>query len=279
MGRVALYNNVDLFYNGVKAACIGNYECIDDGEAHMRLVDAVAQDAAQLGFPYLIGPMNGSTWDDYRFSVDHKYPLFFTEPEHHWYYNRQFQQFGFEVMAKYVSGISDCSNYLKLNTSKFDSLYQNGVDVRQIDIDDFENELKRLYEFCIIAFQNNFLYTPISFTYFRQKYLVAKNIIDPEFFRIARDVNGSIVGFMFCIDDLYNRRERNLIIKTIARHPDEKWKGMTNLLGDTIYSLAREKGYKHVLHAFMHEKNASVTVSKNFSGSVIRNYALYGIRL
>lgn len=277
--RAALYNNPRLNYGNKRAACIGNYECVADNEIAQQLLKEIAKEAKALGFEYLIGPMNGSTWDDYRFSIDKNSPTFFTEPDHHLYYNDQFNAFGFEPVSKYISGISDCTNYKEADPATFKSLYANGLSVRLVNLDDFDNELRKLYDLCTLAFKNNFLYTPISFERFKEKYQSAKQVINPEFFIIAEDTNEDIVGFMFCIDDLYNRQEKNLIIKTIARHPDEKWKGMTNLTGDMVYTLARDKGYQHVLHAFMHESNASTSVSKNFAGSMLRNYVLYGMEL
>lgn len=277
--RAALYDNPHLSYKERKAVSVGNYECANDQSISNELLSAIQTDAKSLCAAYLIGPMNGSTWDDYRFSIDHNYPTFFTEQEHHLYYNDQFKKFGFNEIANYVSGISDCTNYQTKYPDVIENLYKKGLTIRLADLDDFEDELKKLYGFCSLAFQKNFLYTPINFDYFKEKYLQAKKIIDPEFFRIAEDANGNIVGFMFCLNDLYNTSEKNLIIKTIARLPDEKWKGLTTVTGDIIYSLARDKGYQHVLHAFMHQSNASVSVSKKFAGSVIRNYALYGKKI
>ena len=276
VARAALYNNEDLFFDKKRAACIGNYECAEDLSYSAELLTAIVNDAKSIAAEYIIGPMNGATWDDYRFALNHERPPFFMEPFHHLYYNTQFANFGFEPLAHYVSGISDCTNYQPASAGTFEKLYENGVQVRPIHLTDFDKELEKLYSVCMLAFRNNFLYTPVSFQYFKEKYTAAKEVIDPDFFRIAEDRDGNIVGFMFCITDFYNKEENSLIIKTIARHPDEKWKGMTNLIGDMIYTLARDKGYKNILHAFMHQNNASVSVSKNFSGSVFRKYILYG---
>ena len=277
--RAALYNNPHLIYNSKKATCIGNYECVDDHKIAAVLLTTIQQDAKALGAAYLIGPMNSSTWDDYRFGIDYNYPTFFTEPQHQLYYNDHFRSSGFSAIANYISGISDCTNYQTTDPETIRRLTENGVRVRLVNIDDFENELEKLYRFCSIAFKNNFLYTPITPERFKEKYLQAKQIIDPDFFRIAEDGDGNIIGFIFCLNDLYNTSEKNLIIKTIARLPGDKWKGLTTLTADMVYTAARDKGYRHVLHAFMHQKNASVNVSKKFGGEVVRNYVLYGLNL
>lgn len=277
--RAVLYNNPYFKHNGKKTACIGNYECFNDLSFSSHLLNAIVEDAKNLGFEYLIGPMNGSTWDDYRFSLNHDSPTFFLEPYHHLYYNDQFSNFGFGPVAQYVSGISDCTNYKETEPSAFESFYKNGLHVRPVNLDSYDCELKKLYDFSLIAFKNNFLYTPISFEYFKEKYAAAKKIIQPDFFQIAEDAEGNIVGFMFCVDDLYNKKEKSLIIKTLARMPDEKWKGLTKITGDIVYKTARDKGYKTIVHAFMHQHNASTSVSRNFKGVVFRKYILYGKEL
>lgn len=279
VARAALYNNADLFFEGKKTTCIGNYECADDLSYSTALLTAIINDAKNLGSEYIIGPMNGSTWDDYRFALNHHRPPFFMEPFHPLYYNTQFAGFGFQSVAHYVSGISDCANYKPASAQAFEKLYEKGLQVRAFDLNDFDKELEKLYSFCMLAFKNNFLYTPISFQYFKEKYAAAKKIITPDFFRIAENNDGNVVGFIFCTDDLYNKKEKSLIIKTVARYPGEKWKGMTNLTADMVYTLARDKGYKKILHAFMHENNASISISKNFNASVFRQYALYGRNL
>ncbi|HET6989892.1 MAG TPA: hypothetical protein VFJ43_01155, partial [Bacteroidia bacterium] len=78
--RVALYNNPYLKYQGKKSFCIGNFESVDNAEISDRLLNHVSAEAKKLGAEFLIGPMNGSTWDNYRFSVHNNHSNFFLEP-------------------------------------------------------------------------------------------------------------------------------------------------------------------------------------------------------
>ena len=97
--RAALYNNLHLRYMEKKTYCIGNYESVDDQVLSAELINYIASQAKTLGAEYLIGPMNGSSWDAYRFSMQHNHPNFFLEPYHHLYYKEHFSNSGFGVIA------------------------------------------------------------------------------------------------------------------------------------------------------------------------------------
>jgi len=275
--RVALYKNPYLNYQEKKSFCIGNYESVEDFSISDALLNYVLQEAKKLGAEYLIGPMNGSTWDNYRFSVHHNHPNFFLEPYHHLYYNQLFTQSGFEPIAKYFSSFD---NQLRFDVPEMlkreKQLKELGMTIRNINLDDFENELKNLFEFNELAFKTNFLYTPISWETFHKKYLETRKVINPEFVIIAEDEKKNILGFFFCVDDFFNRNEKSLIIKSIARHPDKKWSGLGHVMGNEIIKRAFKSGYKSAVHAFVSERGTSVEISKNYLGEIYKNYVLYG---
>lgn len=275
--RAALYFNPHLNYQNKKTFSVGNYEAIDNLKISVLLLEYISSQAKKKGAEYLIGPMNGSTWDSYRFSVHHHHPDFFLEPNHHLYYNDHFLNSGFEVMANYFSSIDRsliCDNPAVL--LRENELIKFGVTFRNLNLPEFETELEKLFEFNSIAFKTNFLYTPILKKDFINKYIESKKIINPEFVILAEDENKNLIGYFFCINDIFNSKEKSLIIKTVARHPDKKWKGLGHVMSNHIYRKAISQNYKSVIHAFIFEEGTSTTISKNFSGEVYKNYALYG---
>ena len=82
---------------------MGGYECIDDMETSQMLLDVAKRKAKELDGKYLIGPMNGSTWQNYRFTVNNDQPSFFLEHIHQPYYPNQFIKAGFSLLSKYNS--------------------------------------------------------------------------------------------------------------------------------------------------------------------------------
>lgn len=278
--RCALYSNPFLYFKSKKTACIGNYECVNDDSVSKKLLARVTNDARNLGNTFLVGPMNGSTWDNYRFSVNHDHPLFFTEHYHHLYYNQQFINNEFEVIATYFSSIdkevkSDNPTLLELE----ENFKLSGVSFRNIDMDHYEDELEKIYELNIIAFRNNFLYTPISKQAFIKKYYETKKYIDPEIVMLAEDEEKNLIGYFFCLNDIYNNLEKSIIVKTVARHPDKKWSRIGHVMGNIMYRTIMKKEYKSIIHSFMYREGTSTGISKNFYGQDFKEYLLYGKKL
>jgi L-amino acid N-acyltransferase YncA len=275
--RAALYKNPHLRYQNKRSFCIGNYESVDDVSIADALLNYISSQAKQLGAEQLVGPMNGSTWDNYRFSTHHDHPNFFLEPYHHLYYNRLFTNNGFAPIAEYFSSIDKQMRFDNPGiVAREKELAEAGMTLRNINMNNFEQELLQLFEFNALAFKTNFLYTPIAWETFRKKYTEAVKIINPEFVIIAEDEAKNCVGFFFCVDDLFNRNEKSLIVKSIARHPGEKWKGLGHVIGNEITKRASRNGYKSMVHAFISEQGTSVKISQNYLGEVYKNYVLYG---
>jgi hypothetical protein len=278
--RLALYKNPHLRYKGKNTFCIGNYECVNNPDASKKIITHAIEEAKKLGAEYIIGPMNGSTWDAYRFSTHHDEPSFFLEPYQHLYYNDQFIASGFEVIGKYFSSIDKDLLYdqpaVLQKTKEFKEM---GVVFRNININKYKEELEKLYPFLLEAFKTNFLYTPISKDAFLKKYLESEKIIDPEFVIIAEDEEGNPVGLFFCVKDLLNKKEKSMVVKTLARHPDKKWKGLGHVIGNEITKRCVQQGYSSMIHALIYEQGTSLDLSKNYSGKVYKNYVLYGKNL
>lgn len=277
--RIALYNNPHLLYKGMKTACIGCYESVDVEDTYLPLISHVVTQAGNIGTQFIIGPMNGSTWNNYRFSMNQDNP-FLSEPAHFSYYNDHFQRAGFHSVARYFSSFTrnlevDQPDILR----REQELESAGVAFRNIDLEKFEAELKKIHEFNTLAFKTNFLYTPITSDTFIKKYKEIKKIIDPEFVILAEDKAKNLIGYFFCFQDFLNRSEKSLVIKTIARHPDKKWRGLGHVIANRIYKRAVKTGFTSIIHAFLYDEGTSTTISKNFSGEIYKRYQLYGKRI
>lgn len=280
--RLVIYNNPHLKYENERAACIGNFESIDNADVSCELLNKAFQIIKEeLKINYVIGPMNGSTWDNYRFSVHHHSPNFFLEPYHHLYYNNLFIAAGFMPLSKYVSAIdTELHHSADKNLLLEEKLKQGGVVFRPMDFDNYENEIERVFDLCTRAFKNNFLYTPISIDVFKEKYLAVKPFISPDFIQLAEDNNsGNLIGFIFALNDLNNPERKSLIIKTLARENKKQWAGLGGIMVNNIVKKAADNKYKSVIHAFMIENAASANISKSFTGSIYKNYILYGKKL
>lgn len=235
------------------------------------------------GKDYVIGPMNGNTWQSYRFvSGDSGYPSFFMEPQSVSFWTSIFIDSGFEVIAEYSSSISEQPDYADRSIDKLQArIKQHGLVVRPFDLERSDEELKRVHQLSLTSFSRNYLYTDISQEEFMSLYRKIIPYVIPDFFQIVED-NGELVAYIFAIPD-YSQKQRGepvdtLIIKTVARSPERKYAGIGNYLVYHIHQLAIKHGYHKIIHALMHHSNHSRSIS-NKSAKSIRHYTLYGREL
>jgi L-amino acid N-acyltransferase YncA len=280
VARASVYDNPLLTFRGQHAFALGNYECEDDPAYAHLLLSHISSAVRYEGGEYLIGPMNGSTWENYRFAASHDNPLFFTEPYYHLYYNQHFADAGFEPIAQYYSNIDRHMQADHPAISKREQeLREQGVKIRPIDLLHFGEEIERIYAFNNIAFRTNFLYTPIDQEAFIRKYTQTKKYIDPAFTLVAEDADENLIGYYFCLHDFLNPNEKSLIVKTLARHPDPRWSGLGHVIGNIVYRKAIEQGYTSAIHSFIYQQGTSTKLSAAFSGVNYRDYVLYGKKL
>ncbi len=275
--RAALYRGDGLQWEGKPVWMVGNYECANDDRIAEALFERVFTDAKTGGAGYLIGPMNGSTWENYRFNLSHDFPNFLLEPYHHLYYVTQFYHAGFEVISRYTSNVdTELACDWPEVFEKEKAFVEQGVRIRPIDINRLEEELEKLYPFISLTFRDNRFYTPISLAHFKAKYLAAAPLIDGDYVLIAENSQGQPVGFIFSYDDRYSRRGRSLVIKTLAREKGKTYAGLGHVLANRVIRLARTRGYRSAVHAFIAEQGDATRVSGNFMGRPYKTYALFG---
>ncbi len=277
VARAALYQGNAMQWEGKRIWMIGNYECVPDEHISDALFERLFADAKAAGADYVIGPMNGSTWDNYRFSVSHDFPNFLLEPYHHLYYVNQFRRAGFKEISRYVSNIDTelACDWPEL-LEKERTFANEGVRIRPLNGDSLEAELEQLYPFIDATFRGNRFYTPILRGRFKAKYLAAAALIDSDYVLVAENSTGQPVGFIFSYDDRYSQRGRSLVIKTLARAKERQYAGLGHVLANRVIRLARARGYRSVVHAFIVERGDATRVSGNFTGRPYKKYILLG---
>jgi L-amino acid N-acyltransferase YncA len=62
----------------------------------------------------------------------------------------------------------------------------------------------------------------------------------------------------------------------MARLPDSKYKGIGSYLTIKVIQIAKQKGYKRIIHAFMIADNNSVKISEKHEIETFKRYTLYG---
>ncbi|PRD55777.1 hypothetical protein [Sphingobacterium gobiense] len=276
LAKAVLYINKSISYKDRNVALVGAYEAQENEEAVHKLFQNIEKRAIEQGVDFLIGPMNGSTWENYRFHDHPQKPLFFMEMKHEPYYAMQWKSIGFKPLAHYYSAIATVAPRQNEKIDKLKSrLLRDGVIIRGLDKDNYVADLKKLYPFLHDSFKQNFLYSPISESSFLEKYLPLQSVLKPEFVQIAEH-EGEIVGVLLGTDDLFNRAGKTLIIKTLARSPKRLYRGLGLVLVNEFYQKAVAKKYQQIIYALMIDEGDATSLSDQYDGHLLKTYTLYG---
>lgn len=276
VGRFAFYDNPELTYQGKPAGCVGSYECIQDPIVSQILLHHVKLIASEKDYAWVIGPMEGSTWNTYRFCKQNDEPSFFTEPYHHDYYNQQFHDAGFVTIAEYQSNVDQTLQFEAAPLLAYEQTCEaQGVTFRALNFDDLETDLLKIARFSLEAFASNFLFTPTQPEGVVARYLKLKHLFDPDLIQLVEDAKGNLQAFTFSVQDHFDPSGKTIIIKSMARKADSTIRGLGHYLAKKTSLIAKKKGFSRVIHALMRNENCSRTFSEQYGGGRYKSYALY----
>ncbi|MCB0642283.1 MAG: hypothetical protein KDC44_11615 [Phaeodactylibacter sp.] len=278
IGSIALYHNPGHQLEGQPATCVGYFHCVNDTQAAKKLIDAVVADTRALGIQQIIGPLNGSTWENYRFRTTDEPPAFFLESAHPVYYKDLFRACGFQPIKSYYSFLVEPLQPMSDRASKRRTQFEAaGIRFRPIDPNHYERDVRRMYDLCLIAFKDNFLYTPYPWEAFAKKYSLLESIARPEMTLLAEE-GDQVVGFVFMIDDVLCTEEKRFVFKTYAVHPGIKYAGLGAVISQQVTEALLQEGYTSSIHAFVIEGSPSYNASSSNS-KVYREYQLYALNV
>lgn len=261
----------------VTATC-GWYECVDDERAAIALLDGVRAHARARGFERIVGPLNGSTWHRYRFADPSATPPFFLDVHNKPWYVAHWIAAGMEEIAHYHStSFEDLAPY-DGGEATAARIGAHGITLREMRLDRFEEELRTIHALSTIGFRDNALYTPIDVDAFVDLYRPLRPLVRPELVLIAERDEGEPAGFVFAIDNVYERRWTSLVMKSAAVVPEVRGLGLGHHLLETVHRTARDRKYDQVIHALMIRGNRSAAILAERSAPY-RTYRLFGCGL
>jgi ribosomal protein S18 acetylase RimI-like enzyme len=289
VARASLWLVDDLHGAPGLSGLIGHYESLDRfgpdllGEACRRLEASAVARGGRLA--RILGPMNGNTWARYRLALpseagDRSFEpqVFLTEPMNPMSYPDDFAAANFTVVTRYLSRIDlDPGRPADDAGTITERLAARGIRVRTLDLARFDDELHALHALSLEAFADNPFYTPLSFAPFRAMYEAIRPLIDPELVLFAEDEAG-LVGFMFGFFDPLSPAlggPPRAVAKTIAVAKRARGLALGHHLMDELRRRSHERGAREVIHALMHETNASTRMSARHETHVFRRYALF----
>ena len=260
-------------YQTHRLGLIGHFAARDFAAAR-ELLAAAGEALRARDCTLVVGPIDGNTWNRYRLVTERgDAPAFFLEPDNPPEWPEYFMELSFAPMAEYFSTII---NDLTVRHPRFEEMaarWQH-VTIRAANRDCFVEELRRIYSVAAVAFQNNFLYTPICEAEFIAQYEPLLRFLQPELILMAEH-EGRPVGFLFALPDLLQAQRAapidTFIVKTVAVLPE--YAGLGSLLVARSHEVGARLGFRRAIHALMHEDNKSRRISQHYS-QPLRRYAL-----
>ena len=272
-------------YNGRKTSYIGNVNIHEKYRKNEeQLFNKVFEELKKEGIEIIIGPLNGTTWNTYRYVTEKgSRRQFLLEPWNEDYSVSLFEKLGFKPLAGYISTVMegmDSDGRRNLNKKieklkKFD--YYKDIKVESAENKDLLTVLNKVYDLTVEAFKNNFLYSELEREIFLKMYMSYEDKIIKKFFKMLY-LGDELIGYVFGIPDYaelgYKGKIDTIILKTIAVSPIYNGKGMGYILINSLVEEAEKEGYENVIYALMHQSN----VSKNIGlllGNMLRKYTLF----
>jgi GNAT superfamily N-acetyltransferase len=224
--------------------------------------------------------MDGSTARRYRLLTERGHePPFFLEPDNPDDWPAHWTAAGFTPLAEYYSALQPSLDYADPRAPALAARCEaDGIRIRPLDLDRFDDELRRIYTVAAPSFLDNFLATPLAEDEFMAQYRPVRPFLQPELVLLA-ERGDALAGFVFALPD-WSQAQRGepvstVIVKTLAVLPEVAGQGLATLLSARLQEHAIRLGFTRAIHALMHERNVSRRVSARFDGHIFRRYTLY----
>ncbi len=232
---------------GAPIGLLGFFEAVDDPIAARAVLDAGAQWLRERGATIVRGPVNFSTWNDYRLAVPSDNGWFRGEPYHPNYYLRLWEDAGFDVCSRYGSYWLDSNEDV---LAKFLPTVERGVEqgyaVRPISVGD----LPVLYQLALAGFSKAYLYSPIEPDEFASIYS-ADRAADASATSFVATLEDRPIGFVYTfVADLPDGPAG--IIKTIVVSPEIRGGVAYGTLMSAAIDAFVARGVTRVMGGLMH---------------------------
>jgi len=277
VARCSLWHRSPPALAGEVPGIIGHFSA-ESPEAGAYLLEQASATLAQFGCTRAIGPMDGNTWRKYRLVVDHgTEPPFFLEPWNPAGDVACFRESGFHEFARYHSAKVPLPAPRDPRLDRVRSrLGSAGVLFRELDLANFETELRAIHALSLRAFRHNLLYTDLDWEGFHAQYEPVKPLLNPRYSLLA-EREGILVGYLFGLPDVGGQSDR-LVAKTLACDTTRDYAGLGAVLTELLHARAEQDGFEQVVHALEYEGNRSTNLTRRY-GEVIRRYALFAKEL
>jgi hypothetical protein len=311
VGRImAIFNHSHNDFHKERAGFFGFFEVEDDFEAARRLFDAAQDWLKSVGAECMRGPVNPSTNYECGLLVEgfDQDPAVMT-PYNYEYYVPLFETYGLTKavdLFAYEIGVSsfNMSEKLKRVADRLKSRYR--INLRTINLKDFQNEVKIVREIYNDAWSNNWGFVPVTEDEFDHLANDLKQIVDPSVVFVAEQQEEESarkrpVGFFLAVPDInralkktngnlfptgllkllwHSRKIGYMRIITMGVVKEFQPLGIASIFYDEIYRRAVSGKFKDGEMSWVLENNTMMNRSAELiGGKISKVYRIYEKRI
>ena len=262
---------------------LGWFAAAENRKAGEKVLISAMNWLKNKGCKIVLGPIDGCTWNNYRFNLDADQPLFIGEPYQPSFYLDLWKGVGFKENLLYESSIAPKEKIKPVNREQVEGLLlQKEAFLENLPEKQSNELLKELHEFNHCCFEENPCFESISI----EQYIDLSNkiaaVVDYEHSFILRDKDDRIISFFLSFKDVLasDAKSKRLYIKTLATKPEWRNQHLGTIMINYITYSGYQHGYKDVIFSLMESNNLSATKGKTkFGAEIIRQYALYELKL
>ena len=275
IARCALWWRATPLHRGRRTGFIGTVESSDD-DALAALLARAAQRLRDAGCELAAGPVDGDTWHRYRLvTASDDTPPFPLEPYSLPVGVAPWRNAGFAALETYASFRDDALGEPDPRVPALTArLRAEGVTLRAIDPDRFDDELAQIHALALRGFAHAPLFAPIGLDAFAALYRPLAALLDPRLCPVA-ERDGRIAGVLFALRD--PRSPRAVVLKTVVRDTHRRFAGLGFVLTAAARTAAHALGATRAISALQHD--ASVARSLASHAIPFRRYAVFAKEL
>ena len=243
-------------------------------EAAVTFLHQACDALRQRGCTLALGPMDGSTWQNYRCATNWNHgPPFWGEPQTDPRWVDWFTQAGFTPVARYESRL--CPELTQTHAPRRRRQTPAPVRLSSAQGVAVDALLPQVYRLVMASFRRQPFFQPLPEELFIQHLRPLLTQADPALIQLAWD-GDRLVGIVLALPDLLAPADRRrLIIKTLAIVPGRAYAGLGTALLEATHQAGFAQGYRQAIHALMHRHNPSLNLSRRYS-QPFRDYGLMG---
>jgi hypothetical protein len=278
-GRAAAMINSQLLDDaGRPIGLIGFFESDEREDTARRLLDEACEWLAKKGCAVVRGPVDFTTWHNYRFVVESSTSDWIPgEPYHHDYYPDLWRAAGMEEVGTYSSNwLGEAEEHIDRFAARAEECRKSGYSVRHIIA---QTDLDALYTMSLDAFSSAWMYSPIERDEFAALYTPEQAAMVAPSSYISHSPEGEPVGFLYAFPLAIAGKAPVSVCKTVAVVREHQDKRPYHLLMHTWFSEQLEAGCQTFVGALMHCDGTPALMGWTRPETLLKEYKVYERRL